>query len=340
MRVINGRWEKGLHQYFVWLCGALVGVAALGIAIYLFSLHQITLNVDDENFTWKTLKISVKDALTEKQIILKQGDVVHPGLETRITRDLHIDVIRSFPIQITAGGKVYQVYTVGRPVRNILNQFGIVYDVDDRISPSLDATIQPEQKIRVIRVSSSVITTRTVIKPGTEYQKDNSMEQGETKVVRIGETGVVERQIKMIYEDGREIRRYKIAEKIVKPAVNAVIVVGIKPIIRTLVTSRGTYRYRELKVMDATAYSPGPESCGKYAVYGRTYTGKKAGFGLVAVDPRVIPLGSKLYIDGYGQAEAADKGAAIKGNRIDLCYETYREAVMFGRKKIMVYILE
>lgn len=340
MRVINGRWEKGFHQHLVWFCGAVVGLVALGIAIYLFSLHQITLAVDGQNYGWKTLKTSVKDVLTEKQIILKQGDVVNPGLKTPIAQNLHIEVIRSFPIQITVGGKVYQVYTIGRPVRDVLNQSGISFDADDRISPALDQMIQPEQQIRVVKVSSTVVTSRSVIKPGTEYQKDNTMEQGETKVVRSGEAGVVERQFKVIYEDGREIRRYRIAEKMIKMAVNAVIVVGIKPIIRTLVTSRGTYRYRELKVMDATAYSPGPESCGKYAVYGRTYTGKKAGFGLVAVDPRVIPMGSKLYIEGYGQAEAADKGSAIKGNRIDLCYETYREAVMFGRKKIKVYLLE
>jgi 3D (Asp-Asp-Asp) domain-containing protein len=93
-------------------------------------------------------------------------------------------------------------------------------------------------------------------------------------------------------------------------------------------------------VMEATAYYPGPESCGIYARNGRTYTGKKAGFGTVAVDKRVIPLGTKLYIEGYGYAEATDIGGAIKGNRIDLCFETYREAEMFGRRKVKVYILE
>jgi 3D (Asp-Asp-Asp) domain-containing protein len=98
------------------------------------------------------------------------------------------------------------------------------------------------------------------------------------------------------------------------------------------------YRYNDIRVMDATAYYPGPECTGKYSYYGRTYTGKKADYGLVAVDPRVIPLGTKLYIEGYGYAEAADIGGAIKGNRIDLCFQTYREAKRFGRKKVKVYI--
>lgn len=99
------------------------------------------------------------------------------------------------------------------------------------------------------------------------------------------------------------------------------------------------YSYKEMRLMEATAYYPGPECTGKNAIHGRTYTGKKARYGLVAVDPKVIPLGTKLYIEGYGKAEAADIGGAIKGDKIDLCFTTYQEAKKYGRKRIKVYIL-
>ena len=81
--------------------------------------------------------------------------------------------------------------------------------------------------------------------------------------------------------------------------------------------------------MEATAYSGG----------GTTASGMAAAVGRVAVDPRVIPLGTRLYIEGYGYAVAADTGGAIKGNRIDLFFETYDEAISFGRRKVTVYVL-
>ncbi|HET6947256.1 MAG TPA: 3D domain-containing protein, partial [bacterium] len=71
-----------------------------------------------------------------------------------------------------------------------------------------------------------------------------------------------------------------------------------------------------------------------------TALGIRAGFGVVAVDPAVIPLGSRLYIEGYGYAIAADTGSAIKGMRIDLGYDTKGQALRFGRRPVRVYIIQ
>ena len=111
------------------------------------------------------------------------------------------------------------------------------------------------------------------------------------------------------------------------------------PLSQILCTDKGLFIIRETRLMIATAYYPGPECTGG-SCDGITSTGKIAGKGIVAVDPKVIPLGSLLYIEGYGIAEAADVGAAIKGNRIDLCFETYHEAVNYGRKSIKVSVIE
>jgi 3D (Asp-Asp-Asp) domain-containing protein len=88
----------------------------------------------------------------------------------------------------------------------------------------------------------------------------------------------------------------------------------------------------------ATAYDPGPESNGAGNV-AATFTGERARFGIAAVDPKVIPLKSLLYIEGYGPALAADIGGAIKGRRVDLCFNSTREANAFGVKKTRVYLL-
>lgn len=86
--------------------------------------------------------------------------------------------------------------------------------------------------------------------------------------------------------------------------------------------------------MVATAYSPTCDGCS-----GRTKSGQWAGLGIVAVDPRVIPLGTRLYIPGYGQAVAGDVGGAIRGNRIDLGFRSTTDATEFGTRPILVYLI-
>lgn len=98
---------------------------------------------------------------------------------------------------------------------------------------------------------------------------------------------------------------------------------------------------RALRVFlaEASAYTPGPESCGESSD-GVTATGHKAVRGVIAVDPNVIPLGSLLYVEGYGYGWALDVGSAIKGNRVDLLYETVDEALAWGRRTVRVYLVE
>ncbi len=88
--------------------------------------------------------------------------------------------------------------------------------------------------------------------------------------------------------------------------------------------------------MVATAYYAGG---GGLNGNGITATGFRARKGIVAVDPSVIPLGTVIYIEGYGQALAADTGGWIKGNRIDLCYDSLDECYRYGRRKIYVYLV-
>ena len=99
-------------------------------------------------------------------------------------------------------------------------------------------------------------------------------------------------------------------------------------------TSRGGSSYRDTLYMEATAYLPS-DGGGS----GITASGIPATYGVAAVDPSVIPLGTRLYIPGYGEAIAADTGGAIVGHKIDLCMESYGEAIEFGRQNVTVYVL-
>ena len=100
-------------------------------------------------------------------------------------------------------------------------------------------------------------------------------------------------------------------------------------------TPQGYLPYTQVLGMEATAYLPTDGSA-----EGITAMGIPATYGIVAVDPDVIPLGSRVYIPGYGEALAADTGGAIYGYRIDLCMEDYWEAMDFGRRNVTVFVLK
>lgn len=91
--------------------------------------------------------------------------------------------------------------------------------------------------------------------------------------------------------------------------------------------------------LNASAYSPDIRDCWPYSD-GITALGLKAGYGVAAVDPRVIPLGTRIYVEGYGYAIASDLGGAIRGRKIDLCFDTHEEAKIYGRRMIKVYLLD
>ena len=89
--------------------------------------------------------------------------------------------------------------------------------------------------------------------------------------------------------------------------------------------------------MTATAYAPGPLDNGKWN--NLTYMGGTVQHGVAAVDPRVIPMGTKLWVEGYGEAIAEDQGSAIKGNRIDLAFDKRNDALDYGIQNVKIYVL-
>lgn len=167
------------------------------------------------------------------------------------------------------------------------------------------------------------------------------------EVVQKGSDGMKKSVYQELYEDGELISKSLEEEFVFKEPVEEVIEIGTKEF--EVATSRGGFRFTNELDMVATAYDLSYESTNKYPgdpYYGITASGTKAQPGTVAVDPSVIPLGTKLYIasiDGspdYGYATALDTGGAIKGNRIDLFMESGTDALNFGIRQVKVYILE
>ncbi len=160
--------------------------------------------------------------------------------------------------------------------------------------------------------------------------------KGRRQVVQQGVNGSVERTYVAKYVNGQKVEEVLFSENVLDMPVEEIVNVGVGG---TITGKDGkTYNYSYYKTMEATAYTYVP---GKTTT--TTATGRTLEKGIVAVDPKVIPLHTKLYITGsieYGYGEAEDTGGAIKGNIIDLAFMTYDECIQFGRRKVTVYILE
>jgi 3D (Asp-Asp-Asp) domain-containing protein len=173
------------------------------------------------------------------------------------------------------------------------------------------------------------IVTRT-IQPDVKYEFSRGLPQGKVKQVQKGTPGQIRTTFQVTFKDGKvAFRRPIFSTKIPsKPALFQIGRGGFTP-------SRGSFSGSRVMTMEATGYDPFPPGG---SGTGKTASGLMARFGIVATDPRVVPLGTLVFVEGYGFGLAADTGGAIKGNKIDLCFNTRAEAYQWGRKKVRVHV--
>jgi len=238
-------------------------------------------------------------------------------------------------VSVYADGTQYSIRTAQTTVGSVLNELGIGIGPLDVVKPTTNERPYFGMNITVVREENVIEEKSKPIPFDTVKTFTKNLRPGSVKEAKAGVFGEKLVSYQVRYKNGDEVERKVISAKVISKPVSRVLQIGS----RGRYTSRGTYTTHRVVNMRASAYDPGPRSCGRYAT-GRTSTGLKAGYGVVAVDPRVIPLGSKLYIEGYGFAVAGDTGGAIKGRRIDLGFGSYREAIRFGRKTVKVHTLK
>ena len=242
-----------------------------------------------------------------------------------------IEVFRAVPVFITYQGQRNMVITGKPTVGEVLKSLPDVKDTLKAV-PDEATRVSPGMDIRAVIVKETVEEKEEAIPYPIVRQPDALLEAGSEQVEQAGRDGRKRVTYRVRSEDGEMVAAEAIAEEIIEPAVSELIRTGSRV---TVATSRGSLRFRRVMQMEATAYLP---SDGEG--HGITYSGIPARHGVVAVDPRVIPLGSRLFVPGYGLAIAADTGGDIKGHRIDLCMEEPDAAWNFGRRMIKVYLLD
>lgn len=180
---------------------------------------------------------------------------------------------------------------------------------------------------------------RHTIEPQTIHQLSINLVPGRSAVLAAGHAGVVEEWVRYAQRDGGPVHRSVLWSQVVRASRPRIVAEGIGGSTLSNFAAHGikqmAYMARSALLMVATAYTADSAGGG-----GMTAIGRRAGFGVVAVDPRVIPLGTRLYIPGYGFAVAGDTGGDIVGDRIDLGFDTDRDAMLFGRRSVTVYRLK
>jgi uncharacterized protein YabE (DUF348 family) len=293
---------------------------------------EVTVVVAGRSRQHVTYSRTVEQVLTEARVTIGRGDEVSPQLSTGLTEGARIVIRRAVPLTMTVDGKTVRVTTAAATVRDLLHRRAIVLGEHDKVYPAANSPLWHGAKVRVLRITHRVVAERTEIPFRVIAAKDPATPRGIVRVKQSGRSGIRERLFRLTFADRIVVNRTLVGERIVRTPLDRVISLGAQ----VLIVSRGQFAGKELLQMIATAYSPW--CCpGVKAI---TAIGMRAGYGIVAIDPAIIPLGSRLYIEGYGYAIAGDTGGAIKGLRIDLGFDTKREAIRFGRRPVRVYIIE
>ncbi|MHB8125044.1 MAG: ubiquitin-like domain-containing protein [Desulfitobacteriaceae bacterium] len=301
-----------------------------GLTIQVNRSKPVRLNVDAQSFVSRTTGKTVGEALMDLSqrygLGIKDIDEINYLKSNPLVADMELNVRRAIPIHIRVDGKELDTNLAPRTVAEALVKLGITLGVKDKVSLPLDQTIKPADKIQVVRVVEQVDSLKSEIPYQVVAQAADFPVGLPDRVINRGSNGIQEQTVKLILEDGKEVQREILNQRIVTAPVNQVVSRGSQTTI-----SRGgsQYNFQRAYLMTATAYSqPG----------GITATGAHVRWGIVAVDPNVIPLGSTVYVDGYGPARALDTGSAIRGKRIDLYMDSEEAAFSWGVRPVIVYV--
>ena len=200
-----------------------------------------------------------------------------------------------------------------------------------------DKTISNNMIIKVSTVEYETVKTGEVAVCHYDLIEVDTIPKGQLNIITPGTDGVKNVTYNIKKVGGVATEYVVIDEEIIEEPVRGVAEYGTGG---TVTASDGTvYEYSYKKKMEATAYTYVP---GKTTM--TTATGATLAKGIVAVDPKVIPLHTKMYIASdtyeYGYGVAEDTGGVIKGDIVDLAFMSYDECVQFGRRNMWVYVLE
>lgn len=347
------------------LAGLVLSMLVSAGFIYQFASHTVAVFEDEELLLeGRSFSRTVDELLKEVGLELHPRDRVTPARSAILSSFTRIDIDRAFPVVVIADNTISVIWTPVAAVEQLLAEEGFTLGPFDRIEPDGLEEVYPMAEVKIVRVTKAYTSQRSVV-PFAEVSRGNMLlDQGLSRVISEGRKGLQEDLFEITYEDGKEVDRDVVQTTILENPVNRTVEYGENT---RLERDGRVMIFDRVMIMTATSYCPGTPGSGcpiinelghSYCTHsendGYTYTGKRAVQGegtlssprMVAVDPRVIPLGSMLYIEeipGIGKigfARAEDIGGAIKGKKIDILYNMHSDVARFGiRFGVKVYVL-
>jgi len=323
-------------------------IVTLSITGFVWAQKQVTVVVDGAPQSVKTQAADVAGLLDQARIDVSDGDVVTPPQDAQVSDGMTVVVRHSVPVVVRMGDESIEVDVVGATVADALVAIGIDPETNTAVTPAIETALEAGMVISVPDSFTRVTQENVEVPAPVESHDDPSLPKGTQRTVIAGVNGLTMRVYRSVVTNGVEGAPVITAEQVVTKPVTQVVAVGTgtgetaeAEAHQQLATARARRAKslppkagRKMRVL-ATGYSAAEPGMGD-----RTATGHPAVRGVIAVDPDVIPLGTRVYVPGYGYAIARDTGGAIDGKHIDLCFDTVGECDSWGRRPVTIIILD
>ena len=330
-------------------------VCTLVLSAGFFTVHKV--NVSDGENSYSVITLSRDPLVAMTKVSLPKNYKIENVSSSLFSSNVQISY--PFSLTVTLGEKTVSYDVTKDTLGNILGNIGINIGEEDTVSLPLDTVIEENTSITIEDIEYVTETKKEEIPFKSTIEYSDKCDKSTKQVVEKGKTGSKEVTYSVKYVNGKAVSSEKISESIIENAVNEKTIIGTrvqmssKETLASSVKSISTLavpndltlnengvpvNYTSKKVLKATAYTHTGNKCS---------TGVYPQPGYIAVDPKEIPYGTKMYIvsaDGkyvYGYAIAADTGGFIRGSvDLDLFFDTERECVNFGVRQVNVYFVQ
>ncbi|UFU01511.1 ubiquitin-like domain-containing protein (plasmid) [Radiobacillus kanasensis] len=313
-----------------------------GMTIMYEKAQPVEVTLNGKTTEYYTTADTVGAFLQENEIAISEHDKLSVAQEDEIKNGMNISIDQAFQITLTDAGKEQKVWTTGGTVADLLKGHDIKLGELDKLNVKETDKVNKDTVVKITRVEKVTDVVEETKDYAVVKKQDSSLAKGQEKVISSGEEGIVEKHYEVILENGKEVSRKLVKEQVKKESEKRVVAIGTKVNQNTGVNtvSRGDAPAGKTFYMKATAYNWNCASCSGSG-YTSTGINLKANPDrkVVSVDPNVIPLGTKVWVEGYGYAIAGDTGGHIQGNRIDVHLPTLSAAQSYGTRRVQVKIL-
>lgn len=326
-----------------------------GMEIDIQTATRVIITIDNIEHEFYTTADTFEELFQEENISFSERDIVSHDLTQEIEEDLVFTATTANEMTIDDGGEKVTIWSTGEAVDLLLANNDIKLNEHDRVTIGNEE--DGELPLTIVRVDKKMKEVEKTIPFKEEERTDSSLEKGKTKVLAEGKEGKLVEKHEVTLENGKESERSLVEEEVIQDSEKRIIAVGTKePEVVTLAESKpkqeqqtsSNSKQKEKSskpsggkefTMQATAYTATCSGCS-----GITATGinllANPNMKVVAVDPNVIPLGTKVWVSGYGEAIAGDTGGSIKGNKIDVHVSSKAEALNYGHQTVTVKVIE